>query len=331
VLNIILGFFGGVIALAAALLGIYCIALITAPKAKPYTGPKPPNPYIVGNGRLLISAHRSGAGLSPEDTLMAFQECVRLCDKFTVDVFEFDLHMTADGRLILLHDDTLDRTSDSEKVFGKQGVAAREKTYDELRLLNFGANFEDPDRPGEYPYRDLDPVPDNLKALAVEDLLDYLEAEGKGAFRYVIDIKNGGEDGKRGVDMLVEILRERGLLERTIFGTFHNEVTQYVDERHPELPRSAGKNETIFFFLRSLVNLPQRKDIKYIALQVPDRLYKYIILDTKRFVRYCHKYNLSVQYWTVNEAAQVRKLIDYGADLIFSDYPDMVHEVVSGQ
>ncbi|MDR0883197.1 MAG: hypothetical protein LBN05_01090 [Oscillospiraceae bacterium] len=314
------------VALALLLVLTYVLLLVTAPKERPYSGSKPVNEYVVGGGKTLVSAHRSGGGLFPEDTRMAFEECLKSADDFTVDLFEFDLHLTADDRLILLHDDTLDRTSDSEKVFGQSGVRAREKTYEELRQLNFGANFSLPQSPGTYPFR-TENVPDNLRALAVEDLLDYLESQGQ--FRYIIEIKDGGADGQRGVDLLVEILTERDLLGRVIFGTLQNEVTAYVDAHHPELPRSAGKDEAIYFYLKSLIGWPQNEDdLHYIALQVPPTQYDYIILGTKRFVRYCHKYNLSVQYWTVNDADEIRKIADFGADVIMSDVPDTAYDVI---
>ncbi len=78
------------------------------------------NPYIT-EGNSLVSAHRSGGGIAPENTMMAFKNCIESED-FNVDVFEFDLHITKDGQLILLHDDSLDRTTDSAEKYGADGV-----------------------------------------------------------------------------------------------------------------------------------------------------------------------------------------------------------------
>ena len=118
--------------------------------------------------------------------MLAFETCIE-SENFDVDIFEFDLHITKDGKLILLHDNTLDRTTDSETVFGKEGVIPSEKTYEELRELNFGADFCN--QKGEYPYRNLeqDEIPDNLRAVLLEDVLDYLESNG--GFDYIIEIK----------------------------------------------------------------------------------------------------------------------------------------------
>ena len=73
------------------------------------------NPFITGE--TAISAHRSGAGEFPEETLAAFRGCAENPD-VQVDYFEFDLHMTADDILVLSHDATLDRVSDAAAVFG---------------------------------------------------------------------------------------------------------------------------------------------------------------------------------------------------------------------
>ena len=63
--------------------------------------------------------------------MMAFCNCAEN-PGFSIDVFEFDLHITADDHLVLLHDDTLDRTSDSEKVFGEKNARPEDKTLAEL-------------------------------------------------------------------------------------------------------------------------------------------------------------------------------------------------------
>ena len=99
-----------------------------------------------------ISGHRSGGGIEPEETLRAFKNCAENPD-FSIDVFEFDLHVTKDDVLVLLHDDTVDRTSDSQQVFGEKDVRPENKTYDELRQLNMGAQFET--ESGEKPYANM--------------------------------------------------------------------------------------------------------------------------------------------------------------------------------
>ena len=133
------------------------------------------NPFITGE--TAISAHRSGAGDYPEETLAAFRGCVENPD-FAVDYFEFDLHMTADDILVLSHDATLDRVSDAAAVFGAENVLVRDKTLLELKQLNMAAQFVTD--AGEAPYAGLhgEAVPDELRILSLDEVLDYLTAAG---------------------------------------------------------------------------------------------------------------------------------------------------------
>ena len=78
------------------------------------------NPYITFDdvGGLYLSAHRAGGDLAPEETKSAFRLCMEATD-YQVDVLEFDLHLTKDNQLVLLHDHELGRTSNGEKLFFK--------------------------------------------------------------------------------------------------------------------------------------------------------------------------------------------------------------------
>ena len=281
--------------------------------------------YITTDGKAMVSAHRSGGDLNPEESMAAFKNCVESKD-FQTDIFEFDLHITKDGVLILLHDDTLDRTSDSAEVFGEEDVRPEDKTYEELRTLNMGAKFTAQD--GSTPYKGLkgDDVPDDVRIQRVEEVLDYLQAHGD--FQYIIEIKNGGDLGKQGVDILYNILKERDLLDDVIFGTFHGEVSKYVDEKYPDLMRSAGIAEVLQFYFASFLGI--KLDVNYVALQIPYRLAGFN-LGTARIINYAHSMDLAVQYWTINDPEDVKYLNSIGADCIMSDDPGMAYRVINGQ
>lgn len=284
------------------------------------------NKYINTSGTPYVSAHRSGGGIEPEESMVAFRNCIENPD-FNVDVFEFDLHITKDDVLVLLHDDTLDRTTDSDTVFGTEDARPENYTYEELRQLNIGAKFEN--EKGEKPYADLkgENVPDELKIVRIEDILDYLMANGD--FDYIIEIKNGGDLGKKGVDILYPLLQERNLLNDVIFGTFKEEVSFYVDEKYPDLKRSATIKEVLSFYTAALFN---KKDFeaKYIALQIPYNMPWRIAanLATARMINYAHEHNIAVQYWTINNQKQLEYLSSVGADCIMTDYPDQLYDVI---
>ena len=285
---------------------------------------KTDNKYIK-SGNTQISAHRSGAGIMPEETLMAFENCAEN-SSFSVDVFEFDLHITKDDVLVLLHDDTLDRTSDSATVFGKEGVRPEDYTYEELHALNMGEKFTDEN--GETPFEGLgDSAPEESRILRVEDVLDYLSS--KGEYNYIIEIKNGGELGKCGVDILYDVLVERNLLDSVIFGSFNEEVSHYVDEAHPDLMRSATIKEVLEFWTAALTD---RKDFNpsYSVLQIPFNMPLRLVanLGTAQVINYAHSHGIAVQYWTINDESDMEYLYSVGADCIMTDYPDKLYNII---
>ncbi len=283
------------------------------------------NSYIMGMGNTQISAHRSGGGIMPEETMMAFKNCAEN-PAFEIDVFEFDLHITKDDVLVLLHDDTLDRTSNSAEIFGKEEARPEEYTYDELRTLNMGAKFADEN--GNMPYKDIDKdnVPDDIKILRIEDVLDYLTSAGE--YDYIIEIKNSGELGKKGVDILYNILVDKNLLDCVIFGSFHEEVSHYVDEKHPDLMRSATIKEVLSFWTAALRN---DKDFNpaYSVLQIPFNMPYRIAanLGTAQVINYAHEKGIAVQYWTINNEKEMEYLLSVGADCIMTDYPDKLYKI----
>lgn len=317
-----------------AIISIVCVIAVLA-AALNIAGAYKSNPdkiesYETTNQYILestdISGHRSGGGIAPEETMMAFKNCAESKD-FTIDVFEFDLHITKDEVLVLLHDDTLDRTSDCEEVFGEKDVRPETKTYEELRQLNMGAKFEN--ESGETPFADLkgDAVTDDLKILRVEDVLDYLNSAGN--YKYIIEIKNSDDLGKKGVDILHKILLERDLIDRVIFGTFHSEVSEYVDTNYPDMTRSTGIIEVLKFWWAALTNSDSYEP-PCSVLQLPyGAPFKYFGLNaaTAKVINYAHSHDMAVQYWTVNDEEDMEYLISVGADCIMTDYPDKLYDV----
>ena len=283
------------------------------------------NGLITPLGTTMLSGHRSGGGIAPENTMMALRNCVE-SKEYQLDIFEFDIHLTADGVPVLIHDGTLDRTSDAVEVFGAEGVKVGDKTLEELKQLNMGARFRADD--GTTPFAGLtgDAVPDELRIVTLEEALTYLE--GSGPYHYIIEIKNSGETGYQAADILYETLKKFGALERTVVGTFHNEITAYVDTTYPDMLRSAGFNEVIEFYLYSLVKLEKKDGWPFVALQIPTTDYT-VNLGTSRLVNYAHKYGIAVQYWTINDPEEMAYLQSIGADAIMTDVPDKGAEVLT--
>ncbi len=128
------------------------------------------------------------------------------------------------------------------------------------------------------------------------------------------------------MDKLYAILQEYGALDRAVVGTFNNEVTEYMDATYPDLPRSAGFNEAIKFYLCSFFGI-KKDSFPFVALQIPTNNYV-VNLGTSRVINYAHEHNIAVQYWTINEAEEMARLQAIGADTIMTDVPDVGAQIL---
>ena len=334
--KVLIGVVGGLF-IAISLVMCCVVGISYTGEAEDYFGGEA-NPYISADG-AMVSAHRAGSSVAPENTLHAFELGIEEATTggYKVDIWEFDLHITADEQLILLHDHTLDRTSDSEQVFGVKDARPEDYTLAKLKKLNMGYNFE---LNGEYPFRDLTPeqVTDaGLDVCTLGDVLDYMESDEAraaapdGRFSYIIEIKNSGKLGERAADLLYAELSSRGLLPYVVFGTFNQNVSDYVDAHYPDMLRSSSICEVLDFWLAYLTGADlSKRGVGYCALQIP---YSSSIsfLGTKGLIEYAHKYNIAVQYWTINEEEDMRHLQSIGADCIMSDKPDLCYSVLRGE
>ncbi|MGN1002051.1 MAG: glycerophosphodiester phosphodiesterase family protein [Oscillospiraceae bacterium] len=315
-----------VVLVLAILAGVLFWVVTRDTKAAPIATDNASNPLITPLGVTMLSGHRAGGGIAPENTMMALENCVESTE-YELDIFEFDIHLTADGVPVLLHDSTLDRTSDAEEYFGETEVQVGSKTFAELKNLNMGEKFTADD--GSTPYAGLrgDDIPQNLRIISLSEALAYLESSG--SYHYIIEIKNSGDRGYEAADILYATLVEYGCLDRTVVGTFHNEVTAYMDETYPDMLRSAGVQECIKFYLCSLLDLNvEEGTFPFVALQIPTTDYV-INLGTSRVVNYAHKNNIAVQYWTINDREEMARLQSIGADAVMTDVPDVGAQVLN--
>lgn len=284
------------------------------------------NKHINYQNRTLISAHRAGGDLAPEETLSAFKLCMTSED-YTVDIVEFDLHITKDGHLVLLHDDTVNRTSNATEAYNNDKVEAINLTLAELKQLNFGENFVNPE--GETPYKGLrgDDIPNDVKIVSLNEILDYLTGI-RPNLQYVIEIKDSGADGEKAMDMLYSTLVNYNILEQTIVGTFNDNVTKYIDKKYPDVTRSASVMEVLDFYASYLYGV--KKDFAFNVLQIPTGMFVWDF-GSADIINYAHEKNIACQYWTINDPAEAKRLSDNGADCVMTDNPKEIYEVLNNK
>lgn len=310
------------------------------------------NPYIVYNTTgLLRSAHRAGGVLDPENTMQAIKTCIEN-KEYEVDVLEFDLHLTKDNELILLHDENFDRTTNSVEVWGREGVLPRDKDLAEIKELNFGYWF--PYERGSVQvedkriYKDLSKLPDgkdakDLRVVTLEEVFKEVGAKktsdlapGESApkikYNFIIEIKDKGSVGKYAAEQLCKLMNDYNLLDKVVVGTFNGDISDYFDYLNAnvyngKINRSAGILEVLKIFLSYLMNR-DLGTVKYNVLQIPYMSW-FPFLGSKSFIDYAHKYGIACQFWTINEASQMETLIKNGADCIMSDNPKLLYEVAN--
>ena len=249
----------------------------------------------------LVYAHRGGSALRPENTILAFDHGLAL----GADGLEFDVHLSRDGIVVIHHDATLDRTTN-----GHGPVAAL--NADELARLDAGYNFV-PSEHLTHPYR--------AAAGGVPQLRDVLRRYP--AALLIIELKVNDPDlAKRTVDEV----RAAGALDRVALGSFGTRVLRAARAYEPRIRTGSSREETRLALYRSRCFWPVRRPA-YQEFQVPEWAGSTHVVSP-RFVRHAHQAGLPVKVWTVDDEADMRRLLSWGVDAIISDRPDVAVRVV---
>jgi glycerophosphoryl diester phosphodiesterase len=246
--------------------------------------------------RPLVMAHRGGAGLWPENTMHSFERAVDL----GVDVLETEIQGTADNILVLMHDSTVDRTTN-----GSGPISSF--TLEELKTLDAGYNWS-ADGGQTFPFRG-----SGITVPTLEELCTALPT-----VRINIDIK---QEKPSLVASLCKTIRTFDMVDKVMVASFSSKVLKAFRRGCPEVTTSAGTGEVALFFLMNLVFLGGFYRSGFQAFQIPEHSSGLRVL-TKRFVKTAHDLNLAVHVWTINETMDMQRLLELGVDGIITDYPD---------
>lgn len=319
------------LSIIATILTFFLIINIVPPKKVVKT-----NPFIATKEQgVMIAAHRGGKNLNPENTFKAFDYSI---NTFDIEILELDLCMTSDGHLVSSHDRTIDDCAD----VSQENYYIKDHTLQDLQKFNFGYNFKD--KQGNYPYRDLlnGVAEENKSAVLLENSLRIATIEEIFAkyqntdLKFILEIKDSGEFGKKATDELIKQMENYSLTDRVVVGTFHNEIESYLNSNYDYIYRGAAMGTAAKFVVTQMLGVNLFDSSSFSALQIPmsyelKKGGKEILslnLTRKTYIKRAHRRNISVQYWTINDKDEMNKLIDLGADVIMTDNPDLLYEVL---
>lgn len=268
--------------------------------------PVPAHPFFTQQDGVMVIAHQGGEGLRPSNTLAAFDNAMEL----GVDVLEMDIHQTQDGVIVLMHDDTVDRTTDGSG-------AIKEMSFDEIRALDAGYYWTDDDGT-TYPYRG-----QGIQVPTLEELFQRYPD-----MRMNIEIK---QETPSMVRPFCNLIHTYNMQDKILVATFHKATVEEFREDCPDVITSMVEPEIQLFFGLNAAYLGALFQAPGTAFQVPTTSSLPIIGEvdviTERFIRVAHSHNIQVHAWTINDPAEMERLIGLGVDGIITDRPDLLLEV----
>lgn len=280
-----------IVAMLATIVSVCCLASMNNPFE-----PKP----------LDIQGHRGCRGLLPENTIPAFKKALAL----RVTTLEFDLQATKDWTLVVYHDPHLDPKrciyDDGRKVPKR---LIEELTYGDLADIDCGQLF-DPRFPTQK----------KTSGLRIPRLQDVLVLAQQADYPVRLNIEMKWRERKDGLSVhelagrIIALIKHYDFQSRTIIQSFYPPALRAVREIDSDIARAI------------LVEKPEDYDHRFresAATILSPRFQQLRLKDVRRF----QGRGVSVIPWTVNEAADICRLIRWGVDGIISDYPDRVIEL----
>lgn len=258
-----------------------------------------PTPIVIG--------HRGSSGEAPENTLPAFARALEQ----GAAILETDVHATADGVVVVYHDDYVDRTTDGSGAIAELSAEA-------LRRLDAGYHFS-PDGGESFPFRGT--------GLRISTLAEVFEAYPETRFN--IEIKH---DCPALVDGTIEAVAAAGREKRTLLTAGGNAAMARLRRRLAETgvaPAVGACAGDVLGFVKAALEggAPPEGPM---ALQIPAE-FGGRPLVTRELVRFAHAHDVQVHVWTVNDPLEMTRLLDLGVDGLVTDYPGRLRDLIAAR
>jgi glycerophosphoryl diester phosphodiesterase len=263
------------------------------------------HPFLSGLPRTAFIAHRGGAGIKPENTLLAFVNALTWCG---ADVLELDVHLTADGVLVVSHDDTVDRCTDG------QGPIS-DLTLREVKQLDAGYRFTLDGR--EFPYRDV-----GLKIPTFEEVLEAFP----GA-RLNVEVK---ADVPGIEHLFASLIRRKDAPRRLCCGSGLDAVAERLSEALPEAchfyPRGALTTFAEYVWSGREPPPDDRFTVAEMPLYLGDQR-----LSEGALANALRRRDKPLFVWVVDDPDELNRLYDEGVEGVMTDRPDLLAKVLAAR
>jgi glycerophosphoryl diester phosphodiesterase len=260
-------------------------------------------PFFFGEKPRIIG-HRGAMGEAPENTFASFKKALDDGAPF----LELDVHGSSDGEVVVIHDETLERTTNGVGLV--RGFSLRE-----LKALDAGHWFS-PDGGKSYPYRDRRTEIPTLK----EFFLEFPDA------RAIVELKQARPSV---VERVIEVIRELGTEERVLLATEKDEIMTAIRQELPGRIATGFSSGEVTTFFRWAIG---GRKVDYTppgqALQIPRKFQEHTLVS-RETVGAARDLGIELFVWTVNEVEEMKELLDLGVDGIITDYPARLNGLVS--
>lgn len=261
------------------------------------------HPFFAGLTPTVPIAHRGGALRYPENTLFAFEQAAAL----GAQMIETDVHLTADGQVVIWHDDRLERCSDA------RGLVA-DKTAAELAEIDAAYRFT-PDKKQTFPYRG--------QGHGAPLLVDVLKALPD--MRFNIDLKPNRPDL---VPAFVDALRACDAIDRVCMGSEHDAIAAALHAALPDACHFFPRAALTSWLMKTLSGQTPPADDRWTVLDMPMR-HNGMVLTNALLVAKAKADDRWINVWTIDDEADMRALIDLGIGGIMTDVPDVLARVLA--
>ena len=273
--------------------------------------------------RVIAYAHQGGALEAPSSTMYAFTNA----SAAGVGGLEIDIHRSSDGVLVVMHDQSVDRTSS-----GEGNVATL--TWAELSQLDnaywFAPNQNEVTSVGlsreHYQFRGRAPQEPAFGVVRFSELLNTFKDTVIN-----VDIKEAPPNTDPYEDQVVDEIFAANAVDRVMVASFRDSSLFAVRKYAPSVATSAGPGEISEFYFAMASSrdsaVALAANAPYVAFQIP-RFYGEIELATQSFIDAAHQAGKAVHVWTINDEADMELLLRRGVDGIISDRPTLLSKVL---